>query len=132
MIDTVDLFRLLADETRLRILILLSRGELCVCDIMSIIGATQSKTSRHLAYLRTAGLVHDRREGLWIHYSLTKPTGVLQQRMFEWLRHAENEVPQAIEDLRVLREIRRSGKTCARAPISGEDKSRIYDEATKS
>ncbi|HUW32660.1 MAG TPA: metalloregulator ArsR/SmtB family transcription factor [Planctomycetota bacterium] len=132
MIDTVGFFRLLADETRLRILILLTRGELCVCDIMSVIGATQSKTSRHLAYLRSAGLVQDRREGLWIHYSLAKPTGVLQQRMFEWLRHAENEVPQAVEDLRVLREIRRSRKTCAQMPISAEDKDRTYSEATKS
>ena len=132
MIETVDMFRLLADETRLRILILLTRGELCVCDIMSIIGATQSKTSRHLAYLRGAGLVHDRREGLWIHYSLAKPTGLLQQRVFEWLRHAENELPQAADDLRALREIRTSGKTCARVPSSEDDKSRTYDPATKS
>ena len=132
MIDTVDLFRLLADETRLRILILLTRGELCVCDIMSIIGATQSKTSRHLAYLRSAGLVHARREGLWIHYSLAKPTGVLQQRVFEWLRHAEGELPQAADDLRALREIRRSGKTCAQVRSSEDDKSRTYDAATKS
>ena len=132
MIDTVDLFRLLADETRLRILILLTRGELCVCDIMSVIGATQSKTSRHLAYLRNAGLVEDRREGLWIHYSLAKPTGVLQQRVFEWLRHAESELPQAVEDLRTLRDIRRNGKTCAQVPASDDDKSRAYDAATKS
>lgn len=131
MTDTVRLFKLLADETRLRILILLSRGELCVCDIMSIIGATQSKTSRHLAYLRSAGLVHDRREGLWIHYSLAKPTGVPQQRMFEWLRHAENDVPQAAADLRALREIRRSGRTCAQVPVPAQDKDRMYDEATK-
>ena len=132
MIDTVDLFRLLADETRLRMLILLTRGELCVCDIMSVIGATQSKTSRHLAYLRSAGLVHDRREGLWIHYSLAEPTGVLQQRVFEWLRHAENELPQAVEDLRALRDIRRSRKTCAQVPASDDDKSRAYDAAAKS
>ena len=132
MIDTVDFFRLLADETRLRILVLLTRGELCVCDIMSVIGATQSKTSRHLAYLRSAGLVHDRRQGLWIHYSLAKPTGVLQQRVFEWLRHAESEMPRAADDLRALREIRRSGKTCAQVPASDDDKSCAYDAATKS
>jgi len=131
MIDSVDFFRLLADVTRLRILILLSRGELCVCDIMSIIGSTQSKTSRHLAYLRNAGLVHDRREGLWIHYSLAKPAGPMQQRVFDWLRHAENEVPQAADDLRALRETRRSGRTCARVPVSAEGKGRTYDDATK-
>ena len=132
MIDTVDLFRLLADETRLRILILLTRGELCVCDIMSVIGATQSKTSRHLAYLRSAGLVHDRREGLWIYYSLAEPAGVLQERVFEWLRHAENEVPHSVDDLRALREIRRAGKACAQVLASDERKSRAYDAATKS
>ncbi|MCA8947537.1 MAG: metalloregulator ArsR/SmtB family transcription factor, partial [Planctomycetes bacterium] len=71
MRELSDIFKALADETRLAIMaLLLEHGELCVCDIEQAIGATQSKTSRHLRYLLHAGLVQDRREGVWVHYSL--------------------------------------------------------------
>jgi ArsR family transcriptional regulator len=63
------LFRALADETRLRMMgLLLRRGESCVCDFVEVLGITQSKASRHLRYLLHAGLVDDRRAGLWVHY----------------------------------------------------------------
>jgi len=67
-----DLFKALADATRLRILRLLMAGEVCVCDIHETLKIPQAKASRHLAYLRRAGLVATRREGLWVHYSLSK------------------------------------------------------------
>ncbi len=67
-----DLFKALADATRLRILRLLMAGEVCVCDIHETLKIPQAKASRHLAYLRRAGLVTTRRDGLWIHYSLAK------------------------------------------------------------
>ena len=66
-------FKALADATRLRILRLLMAGEVCVCDIHDTLKIPQAKASRHLAYLRRAGLVNTRREGLWIHYKLAKP-----------------------------------------------------------
>jgi ArsR family transcriptional regulator len=66
------LFRALADATRLRILGLLVRGEVCVCDIHDSLKVPQPKASRHLAYLRRAGLVRTRREGLWVHYRLAE------------------------------------------------------------
>lgn len=66
------LFKALADATRLRILRLLMAGEVCVCDIHETLRVPQAKASRHLAYLRRAGLVTTRREGLWIYYSLAK------------------------------------------------------------
>jgi ArsR family transcriptional regulator len=65
-----SLFKALADATRLRILGLLLAGEVCVCDIHESLKIPQSKTSRHLAYLRRSGLVETRREGLWIHYRM--------------------------------------------------------------
>lgn len=68
------MFNALADETRLRILSLLSEGELCVCDLMRVLRAPQSKISRHLAYLRKSMLVEGRKEGLWMHYRLSKPS----------------------------------------------------------
>ena len=67
-----ELFKALADATRLRILRLLMAGELCVCNIHDALKIPQAKASRHLAYLRRVGLVTTRREGLWIYYSLSK------------------------------------------------------------
>ena len=70
-IDTDTLFRALADATRLRSLLLLQReGELCVCELTHALGESQPKISRHLAQLREAGLVTDRRQGLWVYYRL--------------------------------------------------------------
>jgi ArsR family transcriptional regulator len=69
--DPEALFRSLADPTRLRCLVLLhGLGELCVCELTHALEESQPKISRHLAQLRRAGLVEDRREGLWIHYRL--------------------------------------------------------------
>jgi ArsR family transcriptional regulator len=64
-------FKALGDETRLKMMALLRRrGELCVCDFVSVLGITQSKASRHLRYLHNAGLVDDRRNGVWVHYKI--------------------------------------------------------------
>jgi ArsR family transcriptional regulator len=70
----INIIKALSDETRLRILKLLwGRKELCVCELEATLDLSQSKVSRHLTVLRSAGLVDDRREGLWIFYSLFKP-----------------------------------------------------------
>jgi ArsR family transcriptional regulator, arsenate/arsenite/antimonite-responsive transcriptional repressor len=68
--DLVSLFKALSDETRLRILKLLEHGELCVCDIVAAFDTIQPKVSFHLATLKAAGLVRDRREGKWMHYKI--------------------------------------------------------------
>lgn len=77
-LDTTNLlFRAFADETRLRILNLLTDGEVCVCDLCTVLGELQPKVSRHLAYLKRAGLVRVRRDGKWKHYALIdRPTGL--------------------------------------------------------
>ena len=64
------LFAALADPTRLRIIGLLARGEVCVCDIHDTLKISQPKASRHLAYLRKSGLVLAEKRGLWVHYRL--------------------------------------------------------------
>lgn len=69
-----QLFSALADETRLRILALVASGEICVCHIHGALGIPQPTASRHLAYLRRTGLVHTRKDGLWVHYRLAVPT----------------------------------------------------------
>lgn len=72
MLQPVQLFKILSDETRLAIIMLLREsGELCVCDICGATSQSQPKISRHMAILRESGLVLDRREGKWIHYRLS-------------------------------------------------------------
>ncbi|MEA2163266.1 MAG: ArsR family transcriptional regulator, arsenate/arsenite/antimonite-responsive transcriptional [Thermoanaerobaculia bacterium] len=73
MNDLVTLFQALGDTTRLRLLNLMSAGEVCVCFFVEILGETQPKISRHLAYLRRAGIVSARRDGKWVHYGLEMP-----------------------------------------------------------
>ncbi len=68
------LFRALADSTRLRLINLMAEQEICVCYFVEVIDAPQPKISRHLAYLRKAGIVAARREGKWMHYRLVTPT----------------------------------------------------------
>ncbi|HBR7308543.1 TPA: metalloregulator ArsR/SmtB family transcription factor [Klebsiella aerogenes] len=72
MIKPIQLFKILADETRLAIIMLLREsGELCVCDLCAATGQSQPKISRHMAILREAELVLDRRQGKWVHYRLS-------------------------------------------------------------
>ncbi len=112
MSEAVKLFKALADETRLRILNLLCRQELCVCQIVEALGIGQSKASRHLATLRHAGLVTDRREGLWMYYSLSDPCQELQGQVIDWLKRAEDEVPMGAADLEALCNLRECGDLC--------------------
>jgi ArsR family transcriptional regulator len=66
------LFKALGDETRLRIVALLSHGELCVCHLQEALGLSQPRVSRHLAVLRGAGVVEDRRDRRWVYYRLAR------------------------------------------------------------
>jgi ArsR family transcriptional regulator, arsenate/arsenite/antimonite-responsive transcriptional repressor len=68
----VDVLKALSDETRLRIINLLYEQELCVCDIIETLQITQTKASRHLSYLKNAGLVADRKYAQWVYYSFSK------------------------------------------------------------
>ena len=72
MNELVTIFKALSDETRLRIIKLLERGELCVCDITAALDMVQPKVSFHLSTLKEAGLLKDRKQGKWIHYSLNE------------------------------------------------------------
>lgn len=83
-IQADQFFRILGDLTRLRVLVLLSReGELCVCELTHALGEIQPKISRHLALLREAGVVLDRRQGQWIYYRLNPDLPEWAQRVLE-------------------------------------------------
>jgi ArsR family transcriptional regulator len=73
MRDLPMLFAALADPTRLRLLQLMKEGEICVCFLQEVLQTNQPKISRHLAYLKKAGLVEARRDGKWMHYRLIPP-----------------------------------------------------------
>ncbi len=75
-----NIFKSLSEPVRLRVMyLLLERGELCVCDIVSSLEVSQSVVSRHLAYLRNAGLVSSRRQGVWIYYQLAESNDFIRQ-----------------------------------------------------
>jgi ArsR family transcriptional regulator len=96
MKDAADFFKVLADEARLKILwLLFNHRELCVCDIMAVLGITQSKASRHLSNLRHAGLVTGRKDGLWSYYALRKVDDELVRQNLEMLRRALAKRPGA-------------------------------------
>ena len=71
MDQMVSIAKAMSDPNRMRVLMLLHQGELCVCQIIEILGLAPSTVSKHMAILRQAGLVHSRKEGRWIHFSLT-------------------------------------------------------------
>ena len=72
MHELLDIFKAFSDETRLRILKLLEHGELCVCDLVAALDLVQPKISFHLAILKEAGLIRDRKESKWTHYRLNE------------------------------------------------------------
>ena len=88
LVEMETVFKALADATRLRILGLLLAGEICVCDIHESLKIPQPKTSRHLAYLRRAGLVETRRAGLWVHYRLGRLPDPVLAAIMDAVHHA--------------------------------------------
>jgi len=82
------LFKALADHTRLRLINLIGDDEVCVCFFVEVLKINQPKISRHLAYLRRAGVVSARREGKWIHYRLVEPPDPHAANIFREVRAA--------------------------------------------
>ena len=93
-----SMFKALADQTRLRILGLLATGEVCVCEIHESLRIPQPTASRHLAYLKRAGLVADRRAGQWVHYRLTPPADEVLRAVLASATHGLSHVPSTRRD----------------------------------
>ena len=92
------LFKALADRTRLRLINLIGGSEVCVCYFVAVMKSSQPKISRHLAYLRRAGIVAARREGKWMHYRLTEPPDTHAARIFREVRASLAEHPELQSD----------------------------------
>ena len=105
MKTTAQIFKALGDETRLRIMALLvGRHELCVCDIMAALELPQSTVSRHLSYLRNTGLVDDRRQGVWMYYTINRERLQHAATIFDLLKAMLLGLDQAVADQRRLKE----------------------------
>jgi ArsR family transcriptional regulator len=113
MSELEQLFKGLADQTRIRILNLLIHGELCVCGIQHVLEATQPTVSRHLTYLKNSNLVLDRREGTRMYYRLARPAEGVHKLLFEFLRDAFESSEVLAEDSRRLEKAIESGSSAA-------------------
>jgi ArsR family transcriptional regulator, arsenate/arsenite/antimonite-responsive transcriptional repressor len=103
-------FRALSDETRLRILTVLARGELCVGNLVTILRVPQPTASRHLAVLRRAGLVQSRRQGLWMFYALAPARSAFHGKLLECLdRRPRNRARQKADAERLARVLKAGG-----------------------
>jgi len=103
--DIETLFKALADRTRLRLISLMGDSEVCVCFFVAILKTSQPKISRHLAYLRRAGIVAARREGKWMHYRLAEPPDEHAARIFREVRASLAEHPELQRDRQKLLQI---------------------------
>ncbi|HWG19037.1 MAG TPA: metalloregulator ArsR/SmtB family transcription factor [Terracidiphilus sp.] len=104
--DLERFFRALGDKTRLRLLNLMGEQEICVCYFVEILDSPQPKVSRHLAYLRSAGIVQARREGKWMHYRIVMPPHIGAARILQ-------QTLAALKEERAMRKDRaRLAKAC--------------------
>lgn len=97
-----SVYAALADPTRLRILSLLSEDEICVCHLHASLDVPQPTASRHLAYLRKAGLVEARRDGIWMHYRLATNDNPVIESVVKAALHALTHAPISASDERRL------------------------------
>ena len=116
MRNLVKVFKALSDETRIRLLKLLQHRELCVCELMQTLNMTQSRVSRNLGILKDAGLVKDRRDGLWVHYSLNEDSfNIYAEPILELLKEWVNDDESILDDLESLSRAVKLSQTALKA-----------------
>jgi len=106
MKDFLNITKALGDESRLRMLMSLQEGELCVCRITELMGLAVSTVSKHLSILYQAGLVRARKEGRWMYYSLPGPGGATAAReAVAWVRRSLVENERIVQDRKQLKKV---------------------------
>ncbi|TVQ27042.1 MAG: ArsR family transcriptional regulator [Spirochaetaceae bacterium] len=111
--DTVEYLKALADETRLRIVSLLTQADtLCACEVETVLGVNQSNLSRHLTRLKHAGVVHAVKSGQWVHYSLARESAMHADLVSRAVEIARAELPQLQTDASRLEDYKASRFTC--------------------
>lgn len=106
----------LADRNRTRVLMFLRSGELCVCQIIEMLGLAPSTVSRHMNILHRAGLVESRKEGRWVYYRLSRAAGPAARGAIGWVRQSLARDEQVLADAKAIKAVRRIDREelCAR------------------
>lgn len=105
MIEILNITKALADENRVRALMMLAGGELCVCQIIEMLGLAPSTVSKHMSILRNAGLVETRKDGRWIYYRLAGGNANAANEILGWLeKHLKNN-HKILSDIKKLEQI---------------------------
>ena len=106
MREFMNITRALADDKRVRTLLALRKGELCVCQITELFGLAVSTVSKHLSILYQAGLVESRKDGRWIYYRLPGKTApVVVREAIDWVEKALAKNPRVTEDAQQLKQL---------------------------
>ena len=110
MLKILNITKALSDETRVRALMMLMGGELCVCQIIEMLGLAPSTVSKHMSILKQAGLVETHKEGRWIYYRLVDRKALKECEILDWLeRHLKND-KRILEDVKQLRRMQKMSK----------------------
>ena len=110
MLEILNITKALSDETRVRALMMLTGGELCVCQIIEMLGLAPSTVSKHMSILRQAGLVETRKEGRWIYYRLADRKALKACEILDWLeKHLKND-KKILDDVKQLRRMQKMSK----------------------
>ena len=111
MFGTIQTLKALADESRVRILMALRQGELCVCQITTLLGLAPSTISKHLSILRNAGLVDGRKSGRWMFFQLPQQSESGVKSLLHWLETELADKPEIVADSKRICTIEREGDT---------------------
>jgi ArsR family transcriptional regulator len=110
--DIVQVLKALGDETRIRILNLLRTGELCVCDIETVLGIQQSNASRHLNKLKLAGVIDSKKKSQWVYFYFNDETFLKFPFLSMIINDEIEKIPVCKNDLSLLKKHKCTGKTC--------------------
>lgn len=105
--DVLDVTKALSDGQRLRVLMLLQAGELCVCQIVEVLQLATSTVSKHLSVLTAAGLVNCRKEGRWAYYRIAEQPDATDAAVWNWARNALKRDPTIVEDAATLARVKK-------------------------
>lgn len=117
MTNTVKLMKLFSDDTRLRILMLVAKKELCVCQVMGVLGISQPLVSRNLAMLNNAGILAERKEGKLVYYSLNRELTEPYERFIKFLQEMTAGDGTYAEDMNSLKDCEAFQKKAGRCDM---------------
>ncbi len=133
MLEFMNITKALADQNRVRVLMVLKGRELCVCQLIELLGLAPSTVSKHMSILKNARLVESRKDGLWMHYSLPKSPATEVRKAIDWLCSSLKDDEKIRDDRKQLRMIlkmnledickKQNGRTsCKTKRTTGNDK----------